>query len=661
MSRPRLIALLLALATLAVYLPVMRNGFVDFDDGDYITENTVVQAGWTWPGVKWAFTTGHANNWHPLTWLSHMTDCQFFKLNPAGHHFVNALIHSLNSALVFLFVLRLIGKTGPSLFIAALFAWHPLHVESVAWAAERKDVLCAFFWLLALLAYLKFCDLSRVESPRSKIFYGAALLAFSCALLAKPMAVTLPFVLLLLDFWPLARVQGSKFMVRGWLPLFVEKIPFFILTAASCLVTYFVQATEYHGHIGVVSLRGFHLGLWLGNPPLAIAGYLAHFFWPAGLCAFYPLPRALVMSQVAAAVLVIAAITVLAWRWRGTRPYFLTGWLWFLGTLIPVIGIIQVGAQSMADRYTYIPSIGFFLAVVLLAAEFAEKIRTPKIVLIALAVLICAACIFATERQIPTWRDSESLFRHAVGVADSDTARTGLGTALLKQNRLGEAADQYQAAIGINPNHPEIYNNLAVALDLLNRPADSLAAFRAALKIVPGDASQHTGAGYELGRLGRDNEALAELAVATNLAPFYAAPHIRAARILYKIGRDPEGAAEMLVATQLKPNDWQLLTDTAYYLAADENAAARNGTAAVQLARRADELTGGQAPFVTDTLAMAFAEVGDFNAAVAAEQHAIATAEAVHAGNVGPLHQRLELFQNHQPWREKFGASGTAH
>jgi hypothetical protein len=653
--RPRLAALLLALATLAVYLPVMRNGFVDFDDGDYITENPVVQAGWTWPGVKWAFTTGHAANWHPLTWLSHMTDCQFFKLDPAGHHFVNALIHSLNSALVFLFLLRLIEKFWPVLFMAALFAWHPLHVESVAWASERKDVLSTFFALLALLSYTRF-----VKQNCRRDFW-LAFLFYALGLLAKPMLVTLPFVFLLLDFWPFARVQGPGFAVRRWLPLLVEKIPFFMLTVASCVATFLVQSHEFHGHAAVASLNGFRLDLRLGNLPLALTGYLGHFFWPVNLCVFYPLPIVFVIPKVAVAALIVVIISIAAWRWRVTRPYFLTGWLWFLGTLMPVIGIVQVGSQAMADRYTYIPSIGFFLAVVLLAAEGAEKMRLPKIVPGVLAVLVCAACIFATERQIRTWRDGESLFRHAIEVADSDTARWNLGTALERENRLPEAAEQYQLAIGINPNRPELYNNLANVLDSLNRPADSLAVFRASLKLVPQDASQHTGAGRELGRLGRDNEALAELAIATNLEPFYAPPHIQAAHIYYRAGRDPEGAAEILFAARLRSHDWQLLADAAHYLAADENPAARNGAAAVQLAARADDLTGGNEPFVTDTLAMALAEIGDFTNAVAAEQHAIATADAAQLTGIEPLHQRLDLFLNHQPWRESFNPTNTAH
>jgi tetratricopeptide (TPR) repeat protein len=661
MSRPRLIAPLLALVTLAVYLPVLRDSFVNYDDDDYITDNPIVQAGWTWAGVKWAFTTNCANNWHPLTWLSHMTDCQLFKLDPAGHHFVNLLLHSANSALLFLFLLRLTGKPGPAVFAVALFAWHPLHVESVAWAAERKDVLSTFFALLALLSYARFAR-SKAKDQESKgtLDYWAAFGFFALGLLAKPMIVTLPFIFLLLDFWPLKRFQVSGFRFQVFSRLVVEKVPYFLLTAASCVATYIAQANEYHGKSAVASLQAFSLAHRLGNGLLAIAGYLGHFFWPADLCVYYPLPRIFDIPQVAAAVLLVAAITIAAWRWRVTRPYFLFGWLWFLGTLIPVIGIVQVGSQGMADRYTYIPSIGFFLALVLLAAEFAGKLHLPKTVLTALAVLICAACIFATERQIRFWHDGEALFRHAVEVQDSDTARMNLGNALEKQNRLAEAAEQYQIAIGLNPKRPELYNNLAYAMDLLDRPADALAAYRTALQLVPRDASQHTGAGYELGRLGRYDEALAEFSIATNLAPFYAAPHIHTGQILYKAGRDAEGAAEMRLAVRLKPNDWQLLTAAAHYLAADNDAAVRDGATAVQFAAHADAMTGGRVPYVTDTLAMALAETGDFNDAVIAEQHAIDTAGAEHLTDIAPLQRHLESFQNHQPWREDFRGAGPA-
>ena len=670
MPRPRLIALLLALVTLVVYLPVMRNGFVNFDDGDYIVKNPVVQAGWTWPGVKWAFTTTCANNWHPLTWLSHMTDCQFFKLNPAGHHFVNALIHALNSGLVFLFLLRLTGKSWASLFMAALFAWHPAHVESVAWASERKDTLSTFFALLALLSYTRYArskvanrepNTGTLDGRRPTLDYWAAFMFLTLGLLAKPMLVTLPFVFLLLDFWPLKRFSVAGFKIPDFSRLLIEKIPFFILIAASCVTTFLVQSHEFHGHAAVAPLQSFRLDFRFGNLPLALAGYIAELFWPVNLCVFYPLPAIYVIPKVAGTALLVITISIVAWRWRMTRPYFLMGWLWFTGTLMPVIGIVQVGSQAMADRYTYIPSIGFFLAVMLLVGEAVEKIRLSRKVIAILGGLVCATCIFGTEHQIRTWEDSETLFRQATEVVDSDTSRINLGAALEEKNRLEEAAEQYVAGLELNPRRPELYNNLAHVLDLLNRPAGALAAYRAALKVVPQDASQLTGAGYELERLGRYDEALAELAIATNIAPLYAAPHIQAAHIFYKTGRDPEGAAEILFAARLKSHDWQLLADAAHYLAADENAAARNGAAAVQLALRADDLTGGKAPFITDTLAMAFAEAGDFTNAIAAEQHAITTAQAAHMTDLEPLQHRLELFQNHQPWRENFRPADAAH
>jgi protein O-mannosyl-transferase len=650
MSRPRLLALLLALATLIIYLPATRNGFVNFDDDDYITNNPVVKAGLTLAGIKWAFTTGHASNWHPLTWLSHMTDCQWFGLNPAAHHFVNALLHAANSALVFWLVLRLTQRFWPCVFIAALFAWHPLHVESVAWASERKDVLSTFFALLALLSYVQFAK----ESSRRH--YWLALLFFTLGLLAKPMLVTLPFVFLLLDVWPLQRLNTEQIQPSSFKPLITEKIPFLLLTAASCVVTYLVQANQYHGHTAMTSFHSFGLDVRLGNVAQATTGYLAKFFWPFNLCVFYPLPQMLLIPQVACAAIIVTFISITAWRWRKVRPYFLAGWLWFLGTLVPAIGLIQVGAQSMADRYTYIPSIGFFLAVIFLAAEIVEKYSVPKKNIVACAIVICAICIFATERQISVWQDGESLFRHAVAVQDSDTARLNLGVAIEAKGRLKEAAEQYVAGLALNPARPILHNNLANVLDRLNRPADALAEYRAALQLVPGDASQHTGAGYELGRLGRYDEALAELAVATNLAPRYAPPHIQAAQIYYQAGRDTDGVAEIKLAVLLKPNDWQLLADAAHYLAADENSAARDGATAVQFAARAEEMTGGNSPFITDTLAIALAETGDFNNAVAAEQHALATAANTQISDTGDLQKHLEYFQNHQPWRENFRA-----
>ncbi|HZL80174.1 MAG TPA: glycosyltransferase family 39 protein, partial [Candidatus Limnocylindrales bacterium] len=357
MSRPRLIALLLAFVTLAAYLPVTQFNFLNYDDDEYVTENQVVQDGLTLAGVKWAFTTGRASNWHPLTWLSHMTDCELFKLNAGAHHFINVIFHAANAALLFVLLLRLTKKNWPSAFVAALFAWHPLHVESVAWIAERKDVLSTFFALLTLLSYAKFVQ------ENSRRHFWSALFYFTLGLMSKPMLVTLPFVLLLLDFWPLQRFPLSRLRSASArqaafrFQLLSEKTPFFLLAAASCLITFLVQ---HSGH-AVATLDQVPPGFRLENAAVATVRYLQKIIWPAPLAVFYPLapiPTATLVLAATALVFIFAA----TWLARNRNPCWLVGWLWFLGTLVPVIGLVQVGGAAMADRYTYIPSIGIFMA-----------------------------------------------------------------------------------------------------------------------------------------------------------------------------------------------------------------------------------------------------------------------------------------------------------
>jgi hypothetical protein len=333
MSRPRLIALLLALITLAVYLPVTRHDFVNLDDADYVTQNPIVQEGLTVGGLHWAFTTFHASNWHPLTWLSHMADCECFGLNPAGHHLVNVLFHSANVALLFILLLRLTSQIWPSALVAALFAWHPLHVESVAWVAERKDVLSTFFGLLTLLSYVKFVQAQQRSS------FCFALLFFALGLMSKPMLVTLPFVMLLLDFWPLQRIALDRWQGGEILRLVRGKIPFFLLSAASCVVTFLAQRQGE----AVISLATVPLGYRLENAAVAIATYLGRLFWPVNLCAYYPLPGKIPALQIFLALATLLLISATAWHWRRSQPCWLIGWLWFLGTLLPVIGLVQVG------------------------------------------------------------------------------------------------------------------------------------------------------------------------------------------------------------------------------------------------------------------------------------------------------------------------------
>lgn len=676
MSRPRLIALLLALTTLLVYLPAARDGFINFDDQTYVTENSVVQNGLTWAGIKWAFITGHGSNWHPVTWLSHMTDCELFGLNPGGHHLVSVLFHAANAALLFGLWFRLTGRLWPAAFVAALFAWHPLHVESVAWVAERKDVLSTFFALLTLLSYTRFVQNSEVGSQKSETarigfqisdlqppasrFYWLALIFFALGLMSKPMLVTLPCVLLLLDYWPLRRVSGDKWQVSGALRLTIEKWPFFLLTAASSVVTFLVQSQQ--GGNAVASLEMVPLHYRFYNTLISYGRYLLKTIWPVDLAVIYPLPEHVAWMNAAAAVSA-AGLLLISWLvWRGGRacPYLLVGWLWFLGTLVPVIGLVQVGSAALADRYTYFPLIGIFIAVTLGIGDLADRWRIPKMGLAVAGALVLAACLALTENQLRYWRDSETLFAHALAVTeDNHVAHVDLGAALEQKGKLNEALAQYRAAEKLAPELYHIHNNLGNLLDTLHQPEAALAEYREAIRRNPGLAFLHNGAGTVLAELGRYPEALAEFTNAIRLDPAFAAPHARMGDTLLKQGRDAEAVVQFNESVKLEPMNYQTLIHAAKIFASIDNPAVRDGRTALILALKANELSGHNQPMVFDILGMALAANGDFTNAAVCAQNALDLANAARMKKLEPIQQRLELYQKHQPWRESYRATNA--
>ena len=648
MSRPRLIALLLAFATLLVYLPVVHCDFVNFDDQVYVTENPHVQAGLTLSGIRWAFTSFHAANWHPLTWISHMLDCELFGLNPAAHHFVNVLFHAVNAALLFVLLLRLTGALWPAAFVAALFAWHPLHVESVAWISERKDVLSTFFALLALLGYAKYAK----KNCRPGFWF--ALLFFSLSLMAKPMLVTLPFVLLLLDFWPLQRFNHSTIQ-----RLLVEKIPFFALTAISCVVTYVAQR---HG-AAVMTLEQLSFDVRFENALIAYGRYLLDAVWPLNLAVLYPLPNHLHWIHAAAATATAALFVIswLAWRTRNSRTYFIIGWLWFLGTLVPVIGLVKVGSMALADRYTYFPLIGIFIAVAFGARDLAARFQILKKIFPAAAILILAACVMLTERQLQFWRDSETLFRRALAVTqDNGNAHINLGAALEMSGRQTEALAEYREAARLADDNLNAHFDIANLLAKTGRATDALPEYRRAIALDPNAANLHNGLGTALADLGEFSEATNEFAIAARLDAEYPWPHFETANVLLKTGRDAEAIGELRAALRIDPDNYQILTFTAHVLAADENSTVRDGTTALALALKANAHTGGGQPLVFDALGMAFAETGDFTNAIICAQNALDLATAAKLKKIEPIRQRLELYKNHQPWRESFLATNAA-
>ncbi|HEX3890352.1 MAG TPA: tetratricopeptide repeat protein, partial [Verrucomicrobiae bacterium] len=610
MSRPRIVGLLLALVTLLVYLPAAHHTFVMYDDGDYITENLVVQNGLTWAGFKWAFTTWHASNWHPLTWISHMADCQMFALNAGGHHLVSALFHAVNAALLFVLLLRLTslradaparqaGAFWASAFVAALFAWHPMHVESVAWAAERKDVLSTFFELLALLAYARYAGLPKGESSKPKVFYALALVMFACALMSKPMPVTMPFVMLLLDYWPLKRISFPS-TLNSQLSTILEKIPFFLLSAASCAVTYISQRTT-----AVVSLKGMSLHLRLENVLVSYGRYLLKLFWPENLAVIYPLSGRFPWWQLTLAIAALVLISWFAWRERRRFAYLPVGWLWFLGTLVPVIGLVQVGSQALADRYSYFPSIGIFIAVAFGARDLAERFQSSKIIIAAAAASILAACLVLTEKQLSYWRNDESLFRHAVvATGDNEIAHGNLAAALERQGRKTEAIAEYREALRIYPKNSDNHNNLASIFDSMGDTNAALAEYQEAIKLDPKSIAPRDNLGTFFIETGRLDDAMKQYAETARLEPKDAHPYYLMGKLLLREGRDGEAIQQFRKAAQFAPDDFQMLTYMARVLASDENAQARNGNTAYMLASKANALTDGVQPAMLDTLAM---------------------------------------------------------
>ncbi len=547
-----LLALLLALGTFALYVPSLHNGFVNYDDPDYVTANAHIRQGLSRSNIAWAFTATDEANWHPLTWISHMADVQFFGLNPTGHHLTSVLLHAINVVLLFLLLGRATGHTLRSAIVAALFAVHPLNVESVAWVAERKTLLCMLFLLLTLWAYGWYARKPGV--PR----YLSVVVLFALGLMAKPMVITLPFVLLLLDYWPLQRLgrlnaDGTPASGPTFFRLFAEKIPLFAMSVASALITVYAQHSG--GALGITA--ALPISLRIKN---AIYSYLAYIFkgvWPSHLAVFYPHPEnSLALWKVLATVILLLAITALVWRFRRKR-YLLVGWLWYLGMMIPVIGIVQVGRQAMADRYAYIPFIGLFVMVVWLAAELFARIRLSFSTKVVITLAVLSGYAFVSYIQIGYWRDSVTLFTHALqvtsnnGIAEDNlgaalmdaghpelalphfeaavrlvpqlaTGHYNLATVLHEQNQIEAAMREYQLALTYASDPTEAaraHNNLGVLLMQRNQPTAAIAEFNAAIQANPNEQNSYLGRGsleYQEHSL---DAALADFSRAAQIAP----------------------------------------------------------------------------------------------------------------------------------------------
>jgi tetratricopeptide (TPR) repeat protein len=543
---------MLGLLTLAIYAQVLSHQFINLDDDLYIQNNPMVNIGLTLKGMIWAFTTFHSANWHPLTWLSHMIDSQLFGLNAGGHLFVNALIHTANTLLLFLFLKRVTGARWRSAIVAALFALHPLHVESVAWAAERKDTLSTFFGLLCLLAYARY-----VEKPSWKR-YALVAVWLALGLMAKPMLVSWPFVLLLLDYWPLRRLKwqpadGLKRFARAWWPLIREKLPLFCLVIPSMVVTYLAQAQGG----AVAGLIAAPLSWRLANALVSYAKYLLLTFWPADLAIYYPSSHQMAPAwQWGGALILLVTITAVALRnARGGRSYLISSWLWFLGTLIPVIGLVRIGNQAMADRYTYIPSIGLFIAIVFGLADLAHTWRIGRVFIATASAVTIVLLASLTTLQIGRWRDSETLFTYVLSVtSDNAVVQNNLGSVLAQQGKHAEAVRHFAEALRIRSDYLDALGNMGQTLLEQGKAAEAVGFYRRAIRVKPDSAKAHWQLGLTLDDQGKNNEAMQQFYEAMRLTPQDSGLRTNLGIKLARQGKLAEAIEQFNEALRLDPN-----------------------------------------------------------------------------------------------------------
>ena len=675
---------LLALVTLAVYWRVKDNEFINFDDNIYITENAPVLGGLTWTDVKWAFTTGHTGYPHPLTWLTHQFDYQVYKDWAGGHHLTSVAFHVANALLLLLFLWRTTRLIWPSAFVGAVFALHPLHVESVAWVAERKDLLCGFFFFLTLHAYVSYAK------KKSLYCYVLALLFFAAGLLSKPMIVTLPFVLLLIDVWPLGRVKfgaskDNRISTRMVIRLIAEKVPFLLLAIVWSVITLIVQKEGG----GLARMETVDAATRIATAIVSYAIYVWKTFWPDNLALFYPYSRHLPWLAVLAAVTVLVAISAICIRRRNSSPFLLFGWLWFLGMLVPVIGILQIGGQARADRYTYLPQTGLIIALTWTALNLSRSWPHRRALLTGTAAIVLAVLAWRTWDRTAVWQDSESVWRETLAATRPNyTAHVQLCDALLRQGRIDEAIaeaemavrlqpngveghsnlaialskkgdtenalSQWQRALDLKPNRPKLHYNIATILAEAGRLDEAISHYEQELQIQPEFAEGHNNLGSALLRKGRLDDALVHFEKALAANPRLAKPRYNAATVLVQKGRAREAVDHLQQLLELDPsnadarvelgvawsqagrmdlaiNAWEKTLesqpdninaayDLAWVHATFPEDAIRDGKKAVRLAEHALQLSGETNPRIYRLLAAAYAENDQFDKAIETAQ-----------------------------------------
>jgi protein O-mannosyl-transferase len=536
-----LLCLVIVVVTLLVYGQVRHYDFITWDDPLYVTANFHIQTGLHWESVRWAFTTSHGATWVPLTWLSYMLDYQLYELAPAGYHLTNLFWHLLNCLLLFGILRSLTKELWPSFFVALLFAIHPLHVESVAWVTERKDVLSSFFWFLTTWLYLR-----QVRAPSLRN-YVLVVVSMAFGLMAKPMLVTLPFALLLLDYWPLRRAQGG----RSWIPLLKEKVPLFGLALLSAALTVWAKSSV----LAASSLNLQPLPLRIENAVISYVAYLSKLFWPVGLSAFYPYPSAIPLWKVGFAVISLAGLSWLAWRFRRRFPYVLFGWLWFVGTLVPVIGIVQVGGHALADRFTYIPSIGIFIIIAWGIRDILALHPRTRWGLVSVCtgavILLSTLC----HTQVQHWSNSISLFQHTLAVReDNSLAHACLGAAFIQQGNPEQAEKHLTRAVEINPDYPEALSDLGMLLSDRGMYREAAARFTQALTLDPDNAEAHNNFALMLTRVDRFTEAIEHYQRAISLNPMFPKALNNLGAALAQQGRLEEAKPYFLRALAIQPD-----------------------------------------------------------------------------------------------------------
>ena len=691
--------LVLILSTLLVFWQVRNFDFVNYDDSDYVSDNPQVLNGLTRDGVIWAFTTNRSANWHPLTWLSLMLDCQLFGSNPGWMHLVNLLLHIANTLLLFAIFKKLTAAVWPSVFVAAAFALHPMHVESVAWIAERKDVLSTLFWLLTLAAYVGY-----VKRP-SVFRYLISLVLFAIGLMAKPMLVTLPFVLLLFDYWPLDRFAATRTVKtaggksRKPAPIhdgrailyriIIEKIPFFVLAAVSSVITFIVQKVSG----AVININALPLQDRVANAIVSYMRYIGKMVWPQNLAVFYPFDIGnFTYLQITLCAILLLVISIFVIGFGRKQKYLLVGWFWFIGTLIPVIGLVQVGGQALANRYTYISYIGLFIMIAWGLPELLSKWPQRKIALGLSMVIVLTILGICAHQQVSYWNNGTSLFTHVIKVTqDNYFAHYGLGISYKNLGCHQDAIESYKQAIRINPDYDEAYNDLGISYFILGRYQDAIEAYKQAIRINPDLAKAYNNLGnaclfleryqdaiesykqaigikpdlaeayYNLGaaylKLGRYQNAIESYRQAIRIKPDLAEAHYNLGKALVAQGQIYEALDQLRQAIRLRPDCPDFMNDFAFLIITHPEIKNRDVNEAIGLARRACELTNNHNPAMLGTLAASYAAAARFPEAVDTARKAIAIADSANQPQIKNIIQHhLTFYTQGKPYIEPAAA-----